>query len=464
MSAQDTIIAVSTAPGTGAIGILRLSGSQALPIFGRMWQGEVSVPDFLPRQVYLGKVVSLKEGVPLDQVLTFLMNAPHSYTGEDLIEIQAHGGQRLLELILENAIAAGARLAEPGEFTRRAFLNGRMDLTQAEAVVDLIQATSSKTIELAARQLQGRLSEYVGRLRKELIVMRAQMEAMIDFPEDEDVQALHYREIEERIRTIQEKIRSLLETYEEGRSFREGVRVAIVGKPNVGKSSLFNALLKEERAIVHPTPGTTRDLIEEIIDLQGLPVRFIDTAGMREGLDVIELEGIRRTRERLKQTDLILLVVDSSRPLDIEDERIFETIIQWQGKPLFCIYNKTDLPPAFTREALQDRLGTTVLFPLVARDGSGLEPLKKKILASFVKDRKDPSDGDLILTNLRHRTALQKGWDILERTRLASEEEKSLELLATDLRMATDTLGEVTGEVTNDQILGEIFSKFCIGK
>jgi tRNA modification GTPase len=462
MASEETIVAISTPPGNGAIGIIRLSGPDAFSILAKVWEGKVPVQEFESRRIYTGHINGLRGGT-LDQVLVFLMKAPSSYTGEDLIEIQGHGGQRLMELLLENLVAAGARPAEPGEFTKRAFLNGRIDLAQAEAVADLISASSAKAAELAGRQLEGRLSKFVGKLRNELKVMRAQMEAMIDFPEDGDIQDLKiniHEEIQERTGAIAGQIRDLVETYEEGRSFREGVHVAIVGKPNAGKSSLFNALLKEDRAIVHPTPGTTRDLIEEILDLNGLPVRFIDTAGIRQGEESIESEGIRRTRERLKQADLVLAVIDSSRPLDEQDAMVFEAV---QGKEVFYLYNKIDLPPFFSEEVLKKKFGVSV-FPISAKEGAGIGELKKGIYSHFIKRSAEDKGSDLVLTNLRHRIALQKGLDALAKIREGCDERRSLEFLAADLSIAMNFLGEVTGEVTNDEILGEIFSKFCIGK
>ncbi len=455
----ETIVAISTPPGNGAIGIVRLSGPEAVSIFEKVWSGRVPAGRFEARRIYTGKIKMPESEKILDQVIVFLMKAPSSYTGEDLIEIQGHGGQRLMELLLENLILAGARQAEPGEFTKRAFLNGRIDLTQAEAVADLIGATSARSAELAGRQLEGRLSEFVGKLRTRLKVMRAQMEAMIDFPEDGDIQELrfgYHGEISERVAFVMGEVQHLLETYEEGRSLREGVRVAIIGKPNAGKSSLFNALLKEDRAIVHPTPGTTRDLIEETLDLHGLTVRFIDTAGLRTGQENIEAEGIRRTRERLKQADLILVILDSSRSIDMEDDMVFELV---QGRPAFYLYNKVDLPPAVAKDALK-----LELIPVSAKEGTGIDELKKKIFSHFIKSGVSGAGSDLILTNLRHKIALQKGFGALQQVKSGAAEKRGLELLATDLTVAMNFLGEVTGEVTNEEILGEIFSKFCIGK
>jgi tRNA modification GTPase len=326
----DTMAAIATAPGNGGVGIIRISGSRALDVLEAVWEGAVRPSEFEPRRVYVGRIA-------FDQVLAFFLKAPSSTTGEDVVEVQAHGGRRGLELLLERILKAGARMARPGEFTERAFLNGRMDLAQAEAVADLIAATSERAVALAGRQLEGRLSEYVGKLRNEIKVMRAQMEARIDFPEDEDVQGLRYEEVLERLASLKVRIESLLASYEEGRYLKEGIRVAIVGKPNAGKSSLFNALVGDDRAIVHPMAGTTRDTVEEILDLGGLAVRFIDTAGIRSGEDVLEAEGIRRSRLKIDQADLVLFVLDGSRSWEAEDGLIQELL---KGRKVLAVFNK----------------------------------------------------------------------------------------------------------------------------
>ncbi len=449
---NDTIAAISTAQGNGAIGIIRLSGPESLQILSKVWMGRVVPSEFEPCKVYTGHIKKSNDSSLLDQVVVFYRKAPDSYTGEDLVEVQGHGGRKILELLLTEFIAAGARMAEPGEFTKRAFLNGKIDLAQAEAVSEMITASNEQSLIWASRQLEGRLSEYVTYLRNDLKVMKAQLEAMIDFPEDEDVQGLHYFEVVDRVDRISNQIQKLLSTYKEGRLLREGIRVAIVGKPNVGKSSLFNALLQENRAIVHPTPGTTRDLIEESLDLNGILVRFIDTAGLRQGHEEIESEGIRRTHERLKQSDIVLAVIDGSRPLDKEDELVFESL-KSLVIPVFYILNKSDLP---SKTSLDFALSIS------AKQGLGLEELKQKILGYFIK--KTSLTSDLVLTNLRHHIALEKGLQVLGRVKQASLEKLSLEFLVADLTVAMNHLGEITGEVTYDEILGEIFSKFCIGK
>jgi len=447
---NDTIAAIATAPGNGGVGIIRISGPNGIRVLEGLWEGDVLPNAFEARRVYVGRIA-------FDQVLVFVMKAPSSYTGEDVVEIQAHGGRRGLGLLLELLLKSGGtdriRMANPGEFTQRAFLNGRIDLAQAEAVADLIAASSEQAVTLAGRQLEGRVSEYVQKLRNELKVMRAQMEAMIDFPEDEDVQGLRYEEILERLKSVGTRIRRLLDTYEEGRYLKEGIRVAIVGKPNVGKSSLFNALLNDDRSIVHPTPGTTRDTVEEVLDLGGLAVRFIDTAGIHEGQDGIEAEGIQRSRKKIDQADLILFVLDSSRPWNEADECIKELVA---GRRTLFLFNKCDLSPAFDPS-----------FPIIrlsAKSGEGFSELKRAVADLFLGKRVTEKDPGVTLSNLRHRVALERSLVALTHMADGAHQSLSLELLVTDLSTAMNDLGEITGEVTNDEILGEIFSKFCIGK
>lgn len=457
MNQDEAIVAIATPPGNGAIGIIRLSGRGVIPILSTVWKGKTPPGRFEPRQVYLGQIWDPIKGESLDEALLFFMKAPHSYTGEDLIEIQAHGGAYLLERILELLLSVGARVAEPGEFTRRAFQNGRLDLVQAEAVADLINASSQEAARLASQQLSGALSQYVSKLRKNLLVLRAQMEAMIDFPEDEDVQGLHYNEVSERVESVSKLIVDLIATYQAGRAYREGVKIAIVGKPNVGKSSLLNALLGEERAIVHSLPGTTRDTVEETVLLNGLQVRFIDTAGLREGIESVEQEGIRRSWGKLQEADLVLVVFDSSRPWDSEDDLVFEAV---SGRPHFALYNKIDLSPKFSSKELDQKIGSTPLL-ISTKTREGLDLLKERVRSHFLK-KEFPSD--MTITHLRHKLALEKGLVALARAGEAAKQKTSLEFLAADLLIAANHLAEITGEVTTDQLLDEIFSKFCIGK
>ena len=454
---NSTIIAISTPPGNGAIGVVRISGPGAEPLLTSVWQGPPP-SSWTPKHLYSGHIVT-PEGQCLDEVLCFIARAPHSYTGEDLVEIQAHGGHYLLELIVTQLLAMStksARLAKPGEFTQRAFLHGRIDLTQAEAVADLIAATNQAGVRQAGRQLAGKLSELVGKMRRDLLVLRAQMEAMIDFPEDEDVQGLHTAEISDRVNTLEGKITDLLATYQEGRAWREGVRVAIVGKPNVGKSSLLNALLREDRSIVHESPGTTRDLVEEVCTINGLAIRLIDTAGIRQGAEQVEQEGIKRSRQRIAQADLILALFDSSRPLDQEDLQIMELV---GARDHVKLYTKIDRPPAFAETTLPQ---TVPILAISAQDGLGLEGLRKAMVQHFV--RPNTASAEVCLSHLRHKLALEQALQTLQHIKDGMAQQISLEFLASDLLIAARHLGEITGEITTDELLGEIFSKFCLGK
>lgn len=452
-----TITAISTAPGNGAVGVIRLSGPDSLSIFKKVWGG-IEPDRFEPKKLYFGEIQTVFTRERIDSVLATWMKAPSSYTGEDVVEIQAHGGRTVLEMILGELTKGGARLAEPGEFSLRAFKNGKIDLVQAEAIADLINATSRESIRLAERQISGILSQHVQQLKKNLLVLRAQMEAMIDFPEDEDVQGLRYDEIMERVETVRGKIDALLRSYQEGRLFRDGITVAIVGRPNAGKSSLLNALVENNRAIVHETPGTTRDLVEERILINGLQVRFFDTAGLRKNAEPIEKEGIRRTLEQIQQADLILAVFDSSQIWGAEDQ---EVLAQISEKNFFLVYNKIDLSAAYSASDLMEKAKTGKLFQVSAKSGEGIAELKRAIYSYFTGNGLET---DLVLTNLRHKIALEKGAADLEKAREAVNNRLSYEFIASDLQRAANHLSEVTGEISNDSVLSEIFSKFCIGK
>ncbi|MBI4197410.1 MAG: tRNA uridine-5-carboxymethylaminomethyl(34) synthesis GTPase MnmE [Deltaproteobacteria bacterium] len=450
---DETIAAISTPPGNGAIGVVRISGDKALEILEKISITQMDYQSIEPAKFYLGKIVDPTKQSPLDQVMMVWMKAPNSFTGEELVEIHAHGNYLILEEILRIVVQSGARLAMPGEFTRRAFQNGKMDLVQAEAVSDLIHGLSHKAIKIAERQLSGALSEKIQLLKNNLTVLRAQMEAMIDFPEDEDVQVLQHDEIGERIELLSREIMQLLETYNEGQAYTKGVSVAIVGRPNVGKSSLLNRLLGEDRSIVHNLPGTTRDTIEEICYIAGLPVRFVDTAGIRKGCESVEEEGIRRTREKIFKVDLVLALFDVSEPWTKEDDEVLEAV---SGREYLTIFNKLDLPLKVDRPGIK----------ISAKTGEGVPALKRQIFSHFVKNKEGSSleNEGLILTNTRHKIALELALEAMNHVKKSAANKMSLEFLAADLLIATNQLAEITGEITNDDLLNEIFSKFCIGK
>jgi tRNA modification GTPase len=385
------------------------------------------------------------------------MRKPRSYTGEDVVEIHCHGGAFVVRQILAVVLVQGARLAEPGEFTRRAFLNGRMDLSQAEAVLDLIRARTDKSVDLAIGHFEGELSRWVGELRDELIDVLAQIEAAVDFPE-EDIELLRGPDLIARIEAIRTKITTILATYDRGRLYREGARVCICGKPNVGKSSLLNALVGEQRAIVTAVPGTTRDVIEDAVNLDGLPVVLWDTAGLRETEDEVEKIGVGLTHQFIERADAIIAVLDGSTVLTEQD-------LVWLGalkdKKTLIVVNKNDLPQQLELESLRREMYQTEVVPVSARTGDGLDRLR--ILLRELLLGVSP-ESPIVLTNVRHRVALSRGDSGLALASSALRENQPAELVAVGLHDAVDGLQEIVGTVTGDDILEHIFSKFCIGK
>ncbi len=456
MYVQDTIAAISTPLGEGGIGVIRVSGPEsgriAATIFRKHRDGGLTSHRF-----YYGTVVDPVSGATLDEVLLVIMRAPNSYTREDLLEIQCHGGylvvQRLLGLVLDQ----GARLAEPGEFTKRAFLNGRIDLVQAEAIIDVIRSKTDAALALAQHQREGLLSQRFVAARELLVHALALVEAHIDFPEEE-VGALTRAEIERLTGDAAAQIEGLLSGFTEGKVLREGVSVIIAGKPNVGKSSLLNTLLQEKRAIVTSVPGTTRDIIEEVVNIGGLPVRMLDTAGVRKTDDVVEQEGVRITLERIPQADLVLFMVDSSRPFDDEDRMILAALGSCR---VIVVRNKSDLTALIELPAELAAFEQVAISTLA---GEGIDQLRAMIRDAFLHGRAVDGREFVALSQARHRDALVKAKASLERFTESFTSGADLELLAWELREALHAVGEVTGETTPDDILDLIFSRFCIGK
>ena len=456
MYKEDTIAAISTPPGEGGIGIVRVSGPDAPALAAQLIRLSGSGGLQSHRFSY-GELIDPATGDTLDEVMVVLMRAPRSYTREDLLEIQCHGGSLLVQRLLDVVLRSGARLAEPGEFTKRAFLNGRIDLVQAEAVIDIIRGKSEAALSLAQHQREGRLSLQLGEIRSALVTARALVEAHIDFPE-EDIDVASLERIRSSVATAREEVTRLIDGFSAGRVLREGVSVLIAGKPNVGKSSLLNTLLKEKRAIVTAIPGTTRDLIEEIVNIKGLPVRLMDTAGIRESSDPVEGEGIRLARERLATADLILFVLDGSSPPDQDDELILAELV---GRPFVVVRNKSDLPQLPALPSLADSLAD---LRISTRTGDGIDDLLDTIHRIFLKGAAIDSREYVALSRTRHHDALQECRSRLELFLRNVSSGADLELLAIDLRDALSALGTVTGETTPDEILDVIFSSFCIGK
>lgn len=457
MYKSDTIAAVATPPGEGGVGIVRLSGPEAEAIGRMIFESKGDQIAWKSHVLYFGKIKNPQTGIYLDEALITVMRNPHSYTGEDVVEVHCHGSPFVVQQVFQLMLSRGARQAEPGEFTRRAFLNNRLDLAQAEAVLDLVQARTERGLRAALDQMEGVVSAEVAWLREEVLAVLVQVEAAIDFPEEE-IELLQRGELARRIQGLEHRMTELIESYEWGRLYRQGVRICIAGRPNVGKSSLLNALLGEERAIVTPVPGTTRDFIEETINLNNFPVALSDTAGIRENADAVEQMGVETSLKRLRESEGVLLVVDGSARLTAADSGIIKEIGNKKG--LFVV-NKVDLPQKLDTLEL-DSLGPK--WPKVfvsAKHNTGLDTLKEGIRELFLGSSPEPP---IVVTNLRHRAALERTVASVGAAKLALEQELSPEIAAVDLQQARADLEEIIGVVTNDEILERIFSNFCIGK
>ncbi|MEK7197633.1 MAG: tRNA uridine-5-carboxymethylaminomethyl(34) synthesis GTPase MnmE, partial [Nitrospirota bacterium] len=456
MFLDDTIAAISTPLGEGGIGIVRLSGKDAFKIADRLFHSPKGkkISDTPSHRIIYGFVKDPSTNDTVDEVLVSVMRSPNTYTREDIVEINCHGGMLPLRKVLELVIREGARLADPGEFTKRAFLNGRLDLSEAEAVIDLIRAKTDEAGRIALEQLKGRLSVKILKLREALTQICTFVEAYIDFPEEE-IEISSKKEMLESTGSILAELESLLKTYEEGRFFREGLGAAIVGRPNVGKSSLLNALLQEDRAIVTNMPGTTRDIIEEYLNINGLPLRIIDTAGIRESHDMAEREGVKRSLKAIEDADLVIAVVDGSEPLKNED---FEVLGKIKGKNAIIAINKSDLISPKERESRRAEVASALfsyasqIISISALKEDGLEELKDTIFSSCVKNWKEQKEG-IIITNLRHKIAIQAAYDSLGNALKSMETNQPVEITAIDLREALDRIGEIVGAVTTDDIL-----------
>lgn len=457
---EETIVAISTPFGVSGIGIVRISGSRSEAIAKKIFRPKRDSSHFISHRFHYGEIVDSQNGNPIDEVLIVLMKSPRTYTREDIVEIHCHGGYFILQKVLELVLREGARMAHPGEFTKRAFLNGRIDLTQAEAVIDLISAKTMASLEIAHQQLRGIFYDQLTLLKEGLVERLALIEAHIDFPEEE-IEPISSKEIKDSLEGMAAKMEEWIASYEEGKIFREGISCAIVGKTNVGKSSLLNVLLKEERAIVTPIPGTTRDVIEEVLNINGIPVRLIDTAGLRKAIDTIEQEGVKRAKQRVADSDFVLLMVDGSRSLDADDLEIFEEI---KGKKKVVIINKNDLPLKISLEEVRGRFLADPIVSISALRNEGIDGLKEAIYHSLIHRDIRPSPEHLIVANIRHKTALSQVKENLLNAVKGLEEGTSLEFIAFDIRSALEALGEVVGETTTEEVLNRIFEEFCIGK
>ena len=459
MFIDDTIAAIATAPGEGGIGIIRISGPKSLEvaedIFFSMSGKKIS--EYPARTLIFGNI---KDGdKKIDEVLVAYMKGPNSYTAEDVIEINCHGGFISVKRILELVLSKDVRLAEAGEFTKRAFLNGRIDLSQAEAVIDVINAKTDKAHEVAENQLDGSLSNRIREFRDKVTELLAQVEVAIDYPE-EDIEFIAYTTLEEKTRELNKDIKKLYETSESGKIFREGLKTVIVGKPNVGKSSLLNSILGENRAIVTDIPGTTRDVIEEFVNIKGIPLKIVDTAGIRETDDVVEKIGVEKSMASFDTADLIIMVVDSSSELSEEDREILEKV---QGKETILLLNKTDLPQVIDEEEVKKYVNEENIIKISALHNEGIEDVHDRIEAMVYKgDIK--SSSNVIITNSRHKDALYRAMKSAEDAMRAIEDRMPLDFVEVDLKNIWDYLGYINGDTVSEDLLDNIFNNFCIGK
>ena len=470
-SVETTIAAIATPPGPGGIGIIRISGPRALPILHQLFKPHrrhhTSSADhaFQSHRMYYGWIVDPESDEVIDEVLAVFMRAPHTYTAEDVVEIQCHGGYLVLTEILARILAAGAQPAAAGEFTKRAFLNGRIDLTRAEAVIELIEARTREGLKLATAQLQGRIEEQIRALRTALIGLRAVLEVAIDFPE-EDAEIIDTTRLCTQLQLeVAEPLTTMIATADQGRIFREGISAVILGRPNVGKSSLLNCLLQEERALVTPVPGTTRDTIEEFINIKGMPVRIIDTAGIRDTAELIEGMGIERARVKLAAADLVLLLLDASAPLTPADGELYTMIKRENvsGRRLL-IANKCDLP---VHGDFADRItafGDDRLVRLSAKTHVGIDELTETIFQMMTSGGFEWDPGSTVVPNLRQKDAMRKALAACARVTAGLQTDLSPDLIAIELQTALDHLGDIIGETTSEDILDMIFERFCIGK
>jgi tRNA modification GTPase len=462
-SLVDVIAAIATPLGEGGISVIRVSGSSAFNVAESVFRGASSLDGSESHTAHVGHIVG-RTGETIDQVVAVVYREPHSYTGENTVEISCHGGLFVTRLILDELLSAGARMAEPGEFTRRAFLNGKMDLLQAEAVADLIRAKTDLSHQASLRQLEGKLSSVVRSLRQELLNISSLLEIELDFSE-EGIEVADKNEIGNKIRLIVDQLKNLLDSYRVGKISREGVKAVIVGKPNVGKSSIINNLLNENRAIVTDVPGTTRDVLREELDIGGVLFTIADTAGLRKSDDVVEREGISRTHSEAMSADLILYIVDVSGPVTDEDRKIFAQIkLSNNLAGTIVVGNKNDLTDQkekFIREFIADDPHYILCS---AKTGEGMEELKTEMVKIALRNDQHLIEKSTTITNLRHKQAIEKALSNLNVALTDIRENKSNEFSSLDLRLAMDNLGEIIGEVTSEDLLNNIFSKFCIGK
>lgn len=456
---EDTIAAVATAYGEGGIGIIRISGDKALDILNDIFEPGGESAGISSRRMTYGKIRDKENNEIIDEVLAVYMKGPKTYTAEDVVEINCHGSTVALRKTLGLVLRRGARIAEPGEFTKRAFLNGRLDLSQAEAVIDIVKAKTDKSFNVAISQLEGGLSAKISEIRKKLLDLLVDITVNIDYP-DEDIEEITYDNMEKNILLIGEMIEKLLSTASTGRMIREGIRIAIVGKPNVGKSSLMNSLLKETRAIVTEIPGTTRDTIEEALSIRNIPVYLVDTAGIRDTSDKVEMLGIEKSKEAFNNADFVIFITDGSRPLSSEDEEIGSYL---KDKKSLILVNKSDLGRVFDDDEIINIAGDSDIIETSFVKGKGIEEIEE-FIENMVYGGQISQNDSMMVNNVRHIELLKKGRDSLSDALKMVSGGEALDFIEIDVKNAYENLGEIIGETVSDDIIDEVFARFCLGK
>lgn len=459
---MDTIAAISTPMGEGAIAIVRLSGDKAVEIADRIFcaPNNKQLAEQTTHTIHYGHLIEPKTNEIVEEVMLSLMRAPRTFTREDVVEINCHGGLTSVNRVLKLVLTNGARLAEPGEFTKRAFLNGRIDLSQAEAVMDLIRAKTDRAMNVALNQMDGKLSRLIGDLRQALLETLAQVEVNIDYPEYDDVEEMTVPVLLEKCGWVSQEIEKLLQTSSQGKILREGLSTVILGRPNVGKSSLLNSLVQENKAIVTDIAGTTRDIIEEYVNVRGVPLRLVDTAGIRETEDIVERIGVERSRQVLREADLILFMLNGSEPLGDEDRRLFETI---EAMDYIVVVNKTDLPQQIDMNEIKNLAGNHRIVATSLLEEQGVIELEEAIAALFFEGNVESNDLTYV-SNARHIALLHQAKEAVEEAIQGAEAGVPVDMVQIDVTRTWEILGEIIGDTVQESLINQLFSQFCLGK